>query len=412
MQAFDEANISANEGGRQEPVDSAQELVEQVRDALEHLYDLGYLEHHPLAKTGSGANLSPETAGQRLRRELFAALELLNPGPGIPFSAPQARVYNLLIMHYVEGMTVQEAAYKLSISRRQAHRDLGEAIEKVAAVLSARRSTLTPPESGAVQLSSVQAEMARLESHLQSINIRMLVQRAQETVAALAAQRQIYLCTDLPQEPVVLLTDSMVAEQVLVSALSHAIGQAAPGDLHLRLTVGEEQNVLSLRYLPERRAAATFPVDLVITRLIDRLEWCVRQEDQPDGLRTITLVIPRRGAAILIIDDNEGLVTLVKRYLTDHAISVVPAANGQEGLRLAQELFPNAIMLDVMMPEMSGWEVLQRLRNHPKTANIPIIICSVLKNPELAYSLGASLFLPKPISREDVLNALRKLGVM
>jgi len=63
------------------------------------------------------------------------------------------------------------------------------------------------------------------------------------------------------------------------------------------------------------------------------------------------------------------------------------------------------------MPEMSGWEVLQRLRNHPKTAQIPVIICSVLNNPVLAYSLGASLFLPKPINREDVLSALRQLGV-
>jgi CheY-like chemotaxis protein len=64
-----------------------------------------------------------------------------------------------------------------------------------------------------------------------------------------------------------------------------------------------------------------------------------------------------------------------------------------------------------MIPEMDGWEVLQRLRNHPQTASIPIIICSVLDSPELAYSLGASLFLSKPIGRDDILNALHKIGV-
>jgi CheY-like chemotaxis protein len=106
------------------------------------------------------------------------------------------------------------------------------------------------------------------------------------------------------------------------------------------------------------------------------------------------------------------LVRLVERYLTDHAYRVVPAMDSQEGLRLAQDLLPDAIVLDVMMPGMHGWEVLQRLRNHPKTGGIPVIICSVFNNPELAYSLGASFFLPKPISRDDVLDALRQLNVV
>ncbi len=65
-----------------------------------------------------------------------------------------------------------------------------------------------------------------------------------------------------------------------------------------------------------------------------------------------------------------------------------------------------------MMPEMDGWELLQRLNTHPQTADIPVIICSVINDPDLAYSLGASLFLPKPVSRAGVLEALRQLGVM
>jgi len=65
-----------------------------------------------------------------------------------------------------------------------------------------------------------------------------------------------------------------------------------------------------------------------------------------------------------------------------------------------------------MIPGMDGWEVLQRLRNGPQSAEIPVIMCSVLDSPELAYSLGASLFLPKPVSRDDVLSALSQLGVV
>jgi CheY-like chemotaxis protein len=88
------------------------------------------------------------------------------------------------------------------------------------------------------------------------------------------------------------------------------------------------------------------------------------------------------------------------------------AASGYEGLKLAQELQPDAIILDVMMPEMDGWEFLQRLRALPQLTETPVVICSVFNDPELAYSLGASANLPKPVGRRDVLEVLRQLGVV
>jgi CheY-like chemotaxis protein len=65
-----------------------------------------------------------------------------------------------------------------------------------------------------------------------------------------------------------------------------------------------------------------------------------------------------------------------------------------------------------MMPEMDGWELLQRLRSHPSTAAIPVIICSVFNDPELAYSLGASTILTKPVKQTDLVDALRQVRVL
>jgi CheY-like chemotaxis protein len=118
------------------------------------------------------------------------------------------------------------------------------------------------------------------------------------------------------------------------------------------------------------------------------------------------------GPTVLVIDDNEGLVELLGRYLTGHNCRVTAATSGQEGLKLAQELLPDAIILDVMMPEMDGWEFLQRLRAQPQMGATPVIICSIFNDPELAYSLGASANLPKPVGRRDVLDVLRQLGVV
>lgn len=170
--------------------------------------------------------------------------------------------------------------------------------------------------------------------------------------------------------------------------------------------------MLFLRYLAAPEAANVPVVGLVATRLMERLGWTARQQDQQDGHRTVALRMKARGPTVLVIDDNEGLVNLLKRYLADQPCGVIAAADGQEGLRMAQELLPDVIALDVMMPGMHGWEVLQRLRNQPRTENLPVIVVSVFNNPELAYSLGASLFLPKPVSRQQVLDALHQVGVL
>jgi CheY-like chemotaxis protein len=388
-------------------------FVEQVKQALEHLYDLPYLQSHPLVQEGgSGAARTSEIPGQHLRRHLAAAIEALNPGAGVPFSAPHARLYNLLRLRYVEQMTVREAASELGLSLRQAHRDLRHGEESVAAVLWARRSAPLSAEPNAAQLSTFQAEMARLEVHPRPIDIRTLLQRAQEAVEPQAAQRNVCFHAEMPAEPVVVSTDPVVAEQVLVNTLSYAVRQAYPASLYLVLKAEAGRASIALHYFPETDGASAPVVNLVVAQLADRLGWMVRQEDQPDGSRAVLLHMAVHGPAVLVIDDNEGLVQLLDRYLTDQACRVIAAANGQEGLNLAQEVIPDAIVLDVMMPGIHGWELLQRLRNHPRTANVPVIICSVINNPELAYSLGASMFLPKPVSRDDVLGALRELGVV
>lgn len=398
-----------------EPEHSAapQDFVEQVRNALENLYDLNFLECHALAASAglAGAHAG-DSAGQRLRWELISAVESLSPGPSVAFHAPQARIHNLLVLHFIECRTVQEAAHMADVSRRQAHRDLRQGVEKVAAVLWARRSTAAAPEPSVSQLSSVQSEVARIESRPSPTDVAALLRQAQETVRQLAAQRGVRLHAELLSPGAIVSADPDVAEQVLVNLLSSAIQQAQPGTLHMQVTTGPDHASILVRYLPEPEAVGTPPVSIVVAQLADQLGWHVARTDHADGVRTIALRMPICGPTVLVVDDNEGLVRLLTRYLTDQACRVISASDGQEGLRLAREHGPDAIVLDVMVPHIHGWEVLQRLRHDPQTANTPIIVCSVINDPGLAYSLGASLFLPKPLSRARVLEALRQLKVL
>lgn len=386
-------------------------FVDQVKDALEHVYDFPYLQRHPLTQ----AREDPAgSVAQSLRRELMDAIGTLNPGPDVPFRAPPARLYNLLHLRYVEGMTVQEVANELSISARQTYRDLRRAEESVAVVLWNRRQQRLPQpgQPQAARLSSIQAEMARLEIRPRPIDARTLLQPAHKAVESLAARHAVTLQVDSSPEPLMISADPVVAHQVLVNVLSHAVKQSQPGPLHLTMQAEQVGAAVFLHYTVKTQTNELAAVNPVVTQLAERIGWKVEQEDQPLSQRRLTLHITSRGPTVLVVDDNEGLVELLDRYLTDHTCRVMAALSGQEGLRLAYELVPDAIILDVMMPEMDGWEFLQRLRARRETAAIPIIICSVFNDPELAYSLGASLYLPKPVSRDRILSALNQLGVV
>ncbi|MCB0134844.1 MAG: response regulator, partial [Caldilineaceae bacterium] len=89
------------------------------------------------------------------------------------------------------------------------------------------------------------------------------------------------------------------------------------------------------------------------------------------------------------------------------------ATSGEAALAQVRQATPQAIVLDVMMPHQDGWEVLQALRQEPACATVPIIVCSVLREHDLALSLGANDTLVKPVSQPALLDVLRRwLGTL
>jgi signal transduction histidine kinase/CheY-like chemotaxis protein len=95
----------------------------------------------------------------------------------------------------------------------------------------------------------------------------------------------------------------------------------------------------------------------------------------------VSAVLPPRGeGAILVCDDDAGIRTVVAEHLHRQGYTVIEAVSGEEALVLAAEHHVEAILLDLYMPGLSGWETLQRLRNNPVTANIPVVVLSVLSS--------------------------------
>ncbi len=110
---------------------------------------------------------------------------------------------------------------------------------------------------------------------------------------------------------------------------------------------------------------------------------------------------------ILVIDDDPDAVYLLQENLARDEFEVVGARNGIEGQAKARELKPNAILLDILMPDKDGWQVLHDLKSDPATTNIPIILLTIVDKKALGMRLGAAAYLLKPLNPVEVLSTLR-----
>lgn len=111
---------------------------------------------------------------------------------------------------------------------------------------------------------------------------------------------------------------------------------------------------------------------------------------------------------ILVIDDDSQSRGLLRIHLENNDWQVITASSGEAGLQLARELRPAAITLDVMMPKMDGWTVLQHLKADPELAAIPVIMCTIVDEKKRGFALGATDYLIKPVQRELLLETLQK----
>src|SRR2546422_7816855 len=111
---------------------------------------------------------------------------------------------------------------------------------------------------------------------------------------------------------------------------------------------------------------------------------------------------------ILVIDDDPSVRDLMSRFLTKLDFHVVAAANGEEGIRLAKQVHPLLITLDVVMPDCDGWAVLNRLKSDSKLAEIPVIMVTVVDNEAMGLELGASNYLIKPVDRDRLAVLVEK----
>ena len=111
---------------------------------------------------------------------------------------------------------------------------------------------------------------------------------------------------------------------------------------------------------------------------------------------------------ILVIDDDQDMLAMMSRFLQKKGYQVITASSGEEGLKLAGELHPQVITLDVLMPRVDGWRVLELLKLNPETADIPVVMLTLTGDRSMGLALGAIEYLSKPVDRTQLIKILNR----
>jgi two-component system, OmpR family, alkaline phosphatase synthesis response regulator PhoP len=122
--------------------------------------------------------------------------------------------------------------------------------------------------------------------------------------------------------------------------------------------------------------------------------------------------IEEKTPKILVVDDNQQNLELLQAYLEDLNCETIPAYDGQEALNIINKAAPDLILLDIMMPKMSGFEVCKKVKASPKTKNIPVIMVTALNefgDIERAVESGTDDFISKPVNKLELLTRVKTM---
>jgi PAS domain S-box-containing protein len=136
------------------------------------------------------------------------------------------------------------------------------------------------------------------------------------------------------------------------------------------------------------------------------------RQTPPQALVAIPLELRSGDRTALVIEDDVKSADLIRVQLEAEGFRVRHAASAEIALALAAQHPPSLITLDIMLPNMDGWEFLSRLKQMPALSQIPVVIISIVADPSKGFALGAAAVMQKPISREELYESLKTLGLL
>lgn len=310
-------------------------------------------------------------------------------------------------------------------------------------------------------------EAGRMEVFLETFELNALIQEVVTTAAPLIKTKNNELTVDCPNDIGPMTSDSTKLRQCLFNLLSNAAKFTDAGEISLSVRresrpggdwIVSEVRDTGIGMTPEQmehlfqsfqqadssttRNYGGTGLGLAITRKIAQMlggevavesehgngstfrievfdhagtDTCTATESPSSGDRAEVPAVAVESSeqshsrdSVLIIDDEASVRDVLRRFLVREGYDVIEAESGSVGLELARKHQPFAITLDIMMPQMDGWAVLSALKADAQLANIPVVMLSLLEEKNLAYALGVSDYMVKPVDRQTLTQILAK----
>ena len=294
-------------------------------------------------------------------------------------------------------------------------------------------------------------EAGKTELYLESFELSTLLREVESTAAPLMARNGNELVVAVEDGVGTMRADVTKVRQILLNLLSNAATFTEEGRIRLTARGDDETVILSVEdtgigmtdeqlgrlfeAFSQAEAATTRKyggtgLGLVISRRFARMMGGdITVESTPGEGTCFTVLLDRHvspaeaaaggaipetagtglAGTILVIDDDPQVHDLFQRALTRRGYLVAAAMDGPVGLEQARERRPDAILLDVLMPGMDGWEVLTVIKADPDLADIPVVMVTMVDEQNLGFSLGASDYLTKPVEADRLTSVLERL---
>ena len=401
---------------------SYREFERELEEALRHLHDPDYQPCEALC-AAIGCDFGDGIPA--VRAAILRAIEGLRPSPSSPPAAPSKQVYDLLYNRFVLKLTQEETAYRLNVSRRTVNRLQHKAAHALAGALWSHSQTAervardlpqgddvlpTVENTSGAQTPDWRSQMQRELDSLQTkapdawCDVEEGIGNVLGFVDSLASKLGIHVEARSVQSGLVAAIHPVLLHQVLLSVLRRFAPFVSDGQVavYARLEDGNVKITLTgatavTDGLSERSLTSGIPTSKDVS-----IEACV------DGTQAFVWIsVPSMGkVTVLVVDDNEDMARFYRDCTIGTRYHIIHVAQGGDLFEAIDATKPDIVVLDVMLPDVDGWRLLMRIHEDPATRSIPVIICSVVQEEDLALSLGAARYLPKPVRPREFIQAL------
>lgn len=405
--------MSDNNGGFMQ----FEEFEIQIKDGLVNLFDFTVLETHSLSSIIKipSAGFSG-SQGEFLRKSLLETIESLKPSEKTyDVYSTEWRIYIVLLKRFVEGLSSQEVASLLSMSERQYRRYLKKGVQSVALILW---DHFIQKKDSSNHESFTESSTNNFNVMREEIKLGDIVDGVTSLLANRFLEENVQIEVTRDQPDTLIESDRIILRQILIEMVNRLL----ISDIRLiQFVISSADGFISLGILANDWLSTKNPIEPFedsqennIWFWSDKLGLKIKQEVNPSKKETAIWIhfIQSEQKKIMIIDDQEPAIRLFTRYLSRSNVKIFALSKPGKVLAKVKELQPELILLDIMMPKMDGWEVLQSLKLDQETKQIPVIVCSAWGEPELAKSLGAVEFLRKPVTQRDLLATIQAIGIL